>query len=362
MPDRRPSLARTGDEAAERVRRMLRVAPPRKIFVPCREHVGDIVNTTAGLACLRAHFPSAYLVVEVGERAASVLENFPGLDEIRVRPTHQGLLGKIAHVRWLKRQNFDLAVIFDDSNSHVLFAKLGGIPIRVGIWRGVKYEHLYCAYVPYRREMHEIRDHCRCLLEMLGCDISDFRPRLYPTSRDREVAESALRDVGLMPGKRLIGVHPGGSEARRRWPVDSFASLIDGLRSKADVLLLGGEADRAAIEEVSRRCSEPPRTLDRPLTLLQFAVMCSALDLLICGDTGPMHIAATMGTRVLALYGPAYPEHTGPFGPGHLILQESCECPERSTKVCPGECLHRLRPERVLEAATSALNREAEVV
>lgn len=356
------TLVRTGDEAAERVQRMLKVAPPRRIFVPCREHIGDIVNTTAGIACLRAHFPNARLVVEVGERAVPVLENFPGLDEVRPRPTHQGLLGKIRHVRWLRRQSFDLAVIFDDSNSHVLFAKLGGIPMRLGVWRGLKHEHLYCAYVPYRRDMHEIRDHCRCLLAMLGVDTSDYRPRLYPSEADRQIVLEALEELGLPADRPLIGLHPGGSEPRRRWPLEHFASLIDLLRDRADLLLLGGDSDRVAVEDLKARCHEPPRTLSRSLSILQFAALCSMLDLLICGDTGPMHLAATMGTPVVALYGPAYPEHTGPYGNGHVLLQEPCRCAERSPKTCPGECMRNLSPKRVFEAAEKALDREVEVV
>lgn len=364
MPDRRTgmTLARTGEEAAGRVQRLLKVAPPHRIFVPCREHVGDIVNTTAGLACLRAHFPKAHLVVEVGERAVPVLENFPGLDEVRTRPTHQGLLGKLRHIRWLRSQSFDLAVIFDDSNSHVLFAKLGGIPMRLGIWRGVKYEHLYCGYVPYRRDMHEVRDHCRCLLEMIGADTSDFRPALYPSAGDIDTAQSVLRELELPTDRPLVGLHPGGSEPRRRWPIQHFAALVDALRDRADLLVLGGAADRGAIEDLLKRCNPPPQTLRRPLSVLEFAALCASLDLMICGDTGPMHVAATMGTRVLALYGPAYPEHTGPFGDRHTILQEPCSCPERSLKNCPGECLRRLTPSRVRDAACEVLRREGSVV
>lgn len=364
MPERRtgPTLARTGNEAAERVQRVLEAAPPHRILVICREHIGDIVNTTGAIACLRASFPDAKLVVDVGERAVPVLENFPGIDEIWPRPTHQGALGKWRYIRRLRRCGFDLAVIFDDSNPHVLHAKLGGIPFRVGIWRGVKYESLYCAYVPLRRERHELRDHCRLLLELMGCDTSDCSPRLYVSEADRAAASAILREMGLPNGHPLVGIHPGASEPRRRWPIEHFATLVDSLEGHADVLLLGGDADRQAIEDLRRRCRRNPHMLPRPLSILQFAALCASLDLMICGDTGPMHLAATMGTRVVVLYGPAYPEHTGPYGRGHVILQEPCSCPERTPKVCPGECLRNLRPERVRDAACEALDREVGVV
>jgi ADP-heptose:LPS heptosyltransferase len=323
--------------------------------VPCREHIGDIVNTTGAIACLREHFPSAHLVVEIGERAVAVLENFPGIDEIWVRPTRQGFFGKISHVRRLRRAAFDLAVIFDDSNSHVLHAKLGGIPLRVGIWRGVKYEDHYCAYVPYVRERHELRDHCQLLLEMLGCDTRSYRPRLYISEDDTRAARAALGELSLPNGKPIVGPHPGASLPIRRWPVAHFAQLIDGLAASNHVLLLGGESDGVTIEQIRGIAAVPPAVLNKTLTILQFAALAGLLDALICGDTGPMHLAAVMGTRVVALYGPSYPEHTGPFGEGHQILQESCHCPERNVKSCSGQCLKDLRPERVLAATRSIL-------
>lgn len=362
-----PNLVRMGPEAAARVQRMLRVAPPHRIFVPCREHIGDIVNTTAAIACLRENFPDAKIVVEVGERAASVLENFPGIDELWLRPTHQGAFGKALQIRRLRKAGFDLAVIFDDSNGHVLHTKLGGIPFRLGIWRGVKYEEMYCGYVPYRREIHELRDHCRELLEMMGCDTRNYRPHLAIQQQDHEAASQALAELSLPNGKPIVGIHPGASVPQRRWPIQHFARLADALREKAHILLLGADADRGAIEEVRQKCIEPPLSLARSLTVLQFAALTSLLDLVVCGDTGPMHIAAVMGTRVVALYGPAYPEHTGPYGEGHAVLQEHCACEERSPRSCSGRCLQELKPERVSAEVERILNerkatRESEAV
>lgn len=357
-----PTLARTGPEAARRVQRVLEAAPPHRILAICREHIGDIVNTTGAIACLRANFPKATLVVEVGERAVSVFENFPGIDEIWPRPTHQGAFGKWRQIRRLRRYGFDLAVIFDDSNPHVLHAKLGGIPFRVGIWRGVKYESLYCAYVPYRRERRDVLDHCRMLLELMGCDTVDSDPRLYVQELDREVAAECLKELSLPKDRPLIGVHPGSTDATRRWPVQHFARLIESLEPRGDVLLLGAASEVEAIDSIRSRCRKPPPRLERSLTLLQFAALTATLDLFISGDTGPMHIAAVMGTPVVALYGPTYPHHTGPWGEGHTLLQEPCPCPQRHPSTCSGACLEHLHPDRVYEAACEVLRREGSLV
>mgnify|MGYP000914705302 FL=1 len=315
-----------------------------------REHIGDVVNTTPGIAVVRKSFPHARVVVEIGERAAAVLENFPGIDEVWPRPTHQGALGKLRRVREIKRAHFDLALLFDDTNDLVLHAKLGGVPIRLGIWRGVKYEELFCAYVPFVRKKHELRDHIRELLEMMGCDVSGYRPRLFPSEADRAAADAALRDLGEGP---WIGVHPGASEPKRRWPIEKWCALVDALHDRGlRVLLLEGPGDGALADAIQAGAGTMPSRIRSQLTVLSFASLTSGLDTLVCGDTGPMHLAATMGTRVVALYGPAYPEHTGPWGEGHRLLQEPCPCPERHPRHCTGACMEAHCPRKVADAVT----------
>lgn len=312
-----------------------------------REHIGDVVNTTPGIAVVRRSFPHARVVVEIGARAAPVLENFPGI-EIWPRPTHQGAIGKVRRVCEIKREHFDLALLFDDTNDLVLHAKLGGVPVRLGIWRGVKYKELFCAYIPLVRSKHELRDHVRELLELMGCDVGDYRPRLYPSDEDRAAAQEVLEELGQGP---WVGLHPGASEPKRRWPAEKWSALIDSLHERGlRVLLLEGPGDAALAESIEEGATTRPRRLRTRLSVLAFACLTGGLDTLVCGDTGPMHLAATMGTRVVALYGPAYPEHTGPWGAGHRLLQEPCPCPERHPRHCTGACMQAHCPKRVADA------------
>lgn len=340
---------------AEALRQSLRANPPKRLLVLCREHIGDLVNTTAGIWAIRQNFPSAHLVVEVGERAISVLENFPGIDEIWLRPTHQGLLRKMQRLKQMRAADFDLCVILDDSNSMVQWARWAKIPRVAGVWRGLKHEGLFDAYVPLVEGMHEVRDHNRALLELMGLNVSDFRPRLFPSALDFEVADEALREVGL--AGPFLAIHPGASEPARRWPVERFGEVARRLIEEGhSVLVLGGPGEEALLEDVLSASSSRAKKLERKLTVMQLARLLSKASLLVCNDTGPMHIAGAMGTQVAGLFGVTNPSHTGPYGEGHSLIRGSCPCSSRSLNNCSGECMRSISVEQVVEAARSQLS------
>jgi ADP-heptose:LPS heptosyltransferase len=289
--------------------------PPLRIFAPGREHIGDAANLTGPLRGLRELFPSAHITVEIGERAAGVLENQTCFDELWKRPTHQGFRGKLSHIRRLRRAKFDLAVILDDSNDLVLQATLGGIPRRVGIWRGVKYQGLFQGWVRYRHDIHEVRDNGEELLMLLGLPPGRCVPALFPSERDRTAALAAWEGTG----KPRVGIHPGASMAGRQWRPDRLREVADAFAGQ--VVLLAGPGEERLLDAI-----DPDRVHHRVaggLSVLGFASLLGRLEVMVGMDSGPMHLAAIMGTRVVALFGTADPRHTGPVGEGHVILRQS---------------------------------------
>lgn len=343
--------ARTGLEAARWIAEEFRQHPPVKIFAPGREHFGDVVNLTGPLKALRTLFPKAHITAEIGERTVGLLQGFPYCDEIWARPTHQGLSGKFKHISRLRQQKFDLAVLLDDSNDLVLQAKLGGIPRRVGIWRGKKYENLFDAYVPYQRDLHEVRDHGAKVVELLGGEPDPCLPCLFPSHRDSELAREALERIKF--GGPMIGIHPGSADPNKKWGLENLAAAAKLLLAwGAGIVLVGGEAEQADLDELENLMEGRAARLPSGLPILAFGTFLSRLDALICMDSGPMHLCAALGGRVAAIYGPTYLEHSSPAGEGHLLLQAQCACPLRSSRTCTRECFDKITPR---DAANSVI-------
>lgn len=331
--------------------------PPRRIFAPGREHIGDVVNLTGPLMGLRSLFPTAFIAAEVGERAAPLLAGFPYVDEVWPRKTRQGLHGKLQHVARLRSAKFDLAVLLDDSNDLVLQAALGGIPLRVGIWRGKKYESLFHALTPYQLDRHEVRDHGAEVLRLLGLPDPPRQPVLFPSADDEAAAEAAWSRSGLPPG--AIGIHPGASAASKRWAPDRFAALALKLGAQGlEVALVGGRDDAPLLDEVSRLAGGLRRAAE-PMGVLAFACLLRRFRLLVCHDSGPMHLAAAMGVPTVALFGPAYLEHSAPWGEGHRLLRGGCDCPLRTFSGCHRTCIDSLVVEDVAASVLQSLGRQA---
>jgi ADP-heptose:LPS heptosyltransferase len=341
----------TGPEAADWLADELRARPPRRIFAPGREHIGDIVNLTGPLLGLRERFPNAFIVAEVGERTLPLLEGFPAADEIWARPTRQGVQGKLERLMRLRRGGFDLAVLLDDSNGLVLEAKLAGIPRRVGIWRGKKHKPLFDAYVPLTMNRHDVRDHGEALLMLLGLPPGKCSPALFPSPERVREAE-----VLAVP-RPSVGLQLGSSDPRKRVPLPHLAEVARTLSaSGCHVVLVGSSDEQPLLDELEELTGLKLLRLRPDLHLLTLGGVLAKLDLLICHDSGPMHLAAVMGGRVLALYGPTYPSHTRPWGERAAILQEACHCPLRHWTTCPGTCLAGLTPDRIVAAAKEILD------
>ena len=159
-------------------------------------------------------------------------------------------------------------------------------------------------------------------------------------------------------GGPLVGLNPGANGPARRWPAVRYAALGLALRERLDarVAVLGGPADRELAEGVAAAipgaCSLAGRT---SLKLLMAAL--SRLDFLVTNDTGPMHLAAALGTPLLDLCGAADERVTAPRGPRARVLREYLFCSPCVRNACPYdlECMEALGVERVLEESLAAL-------
>ncbi len=318
----------------------------KRILVMVRQHIGDVVNSTAAIHAIRQNCPSAFIGVSVGEKAAGVLDNSPDFDALILRPWKRDLRSKLPYILQLRKGHFDVAIILDEVGSQARNARFAGIKTVVGISLESDPKDLD-AWVMFDESVHDTRGQCSALLSFLGFDVGVQALHLYPSAED-EAHVGALLNGLAGP---LVAVHPGASERTRRWLPDRFAAVVAKLSSDGvTVLLTGSDSEMELCQEVASLSGADPLVLAGKLSILQFAALCKRLQTLVVGDTGPTHTAGAMGTRVVALFGPTFPEKTGPAGAGHSIIVGDCSCGRRSWETCSYACMESIGVERVLAA------------
>ncbi len=206
---------------------------------------------------------------------------------------------------------------------------------------------------------HQLNDYDR-LLEAMGLEpVGTRRPRLEPSAEHRETARRVFEDHGCgAAGKRLVGLFPGGAFGpSKRWPAGRFAAVARELavaHATHDVVVIAGPGEEEIARSISHDPGRPLPVVGPDLDLAELAAALGRLSLLITNDSGPMHLAAAVGTPCLALFGPTDPRRTAPLGPDHRVLSTSRWCSPCFRRRCPllhHRCLRDIRVEDVVRAA-----------
>jgi 3-deoxy-D-manno-octulosonic-acid transferase/heptosyltransferase-1 len=137
------------------------------------------------------------------------------------------------------------------------------------------------------------------------------------------------------------------------WEPERFAVLADRVTDElsCEVVFTGSNKDRNVIEDISKKMKRRPINLAGRTSLKQLACLFTGCAVLVTTDTGPMHIAAAMGCRVVALFGPTAPWRTGPYGQSHKVIRADLECSPCFKKKCNDmSCMKEITVDRVFEA------------
>jgi heptosyltransferase-1 len=300
--------------------------------------IGDVVHALPVAAALHADLPQARLVWIVERREAAVLRGNPALSEIvpvdtrgwrrarRPLAVAETTGALVALRRHLRASAFDVAIDLQGLIKSGVITAATGAPLRIGFASAHCREGLNAMFTNHRvtppPAARHVVDRYLTLVEPLGTRARSVEFPL-PTDRAAEARiDEFLMGAGIKPRDRLVVLNPGAGRADKRWPNESFRGLARRLAAEAgaSVLVIWGPnelGDARAIvgvEASGRAILAPPTNLDELLAVLRRA------SVVVAGDTGPLHLAAALGTRCVGLYGPTSPERNGPYGPGHRSL------------------------------------------
>ncbi len=337
--------------------------PVRRILLIKPSSLGDIVHAMPTLAALRERFPQAEVTWLVKRQWAALVDVIQGVDHVcAVEP---GLAGWLGRVPDLRAARFDLVVDLQGLFRSGAMAWLTGCGRRVG-FANAREGSPYCYTRPVAvpgGAMHAV-DRYLLVAEALGA-ARPAAPRFDFTDRpiDREALESLLAAAGLAGSSRWIAMNVSARWETKRWPPQQFAEAADRLAEAegVPVVLIGGPAERPETQAVIAlmRTKAVDLTGQTPVGLLPGLLRRAAV--LVTNDSGPMHIAAAVGTPVVALFGPTDPVKTGPYGSGHVVLSNPVDCRPCFRRDCSRavtlECLTGVTAEQVVRAVQHQLGR-----
>jgi lipopolysaccharide heptosyltransferase I len=338
-------------------------AAPR-ILISRLSAVGDCVLTLPLANAVRQAFPKAFIGWVTQGGPASLLEGHPAIDQ--VIPVKKGWLGSPADVaqlrRTLKSLEFDIALDPQSLTKSALAAWLSGAPRRIGLARPVGRElaPLLNNQTVAPNATHVV-DRQLELLRPLGVEVGPGRFDLPLRPEARAFAQDFLCASHLQNG--YAAINPGAGWDSRLWPPERFGQtarfLGEAYRLPSAVVWSGPREKEWAETIVARSAGHA--VLAPATTLPQLAALLRDARLFVGSDTGPMHIAAAVGTRCVSLHGPTQPQVSGPYGPGHQTVQvyyQDGTCRER--RRAENHAMQAISVEMVCDACAAILSNRHE--
>jgi heptosyltransferase-2 len=369
------------------------VSAPEKILVRGVNWLGDAVMTTPALQRLREAKPDADISLLTHAKLADLWQHHPALNGVRTFYAGESVF---AIAKRLRVEGFSTALVLPNSPRSALEVFLARIPRRIGLarpWRNVFLTQVVQprpeAAAMHKRSRSEIQKliagavvtpgpaltapahHLHEYLHLVaafGASPEPRPPRLEVTAGEVATVKKRFEFPGGVP---LFGLNPGAEYGpAKRWPRERFVAAAVELQRRTNChwWIFGGKADELlasgmAGEIVAAKAGPPEsvRCLASQTSLRELCAALKACDLVVTNDTGPMHVAAAVGTPVVVPFGSTSPELTGPGLPGdtrHRLIKAQVPCSPCFRRECPIDfrCMKSISVETIVEAAMQALH------
>ena len=331
----------------------------KRVLVVNVNWMGDVIFSSPIFTALKTAYPQVKISCLAVPRVKAVLESIPGIDEIIVydeHGAHRNPFAKLRLIHELSQKHFDTAFLLHRSLTRALFVFLAGIPQRVGYDAKGRGAFLTRKVKTVDEPTIHRADYYLNVLESFGVVVPSRTSFLTVSSDSEREIRDTLKEHEVAESDFLIVVHPAGNWDLKRWPAQYFFLLIEELLKdgKTKVVISGSRDDVALAAEIAAGSHGKPVILVGKLDLKQLMALMKRADCVVSADSGPLHIASSVGTDVIGIFGPTRPEITGPRGSGRsVILQRDVGCNRRPcyNLGCPDNtCMQAVSVKEVLDA------------
>ncbi len=329
----------------------------KKILLIRLRRIGDVTLTTPAISALRQGIPTASISYIVERPYRELVEGNPNLDKIIVLERKQSLRDFFKLIRLIRKEKYDVVLDFHGGPRASLITLFSKAKLKVGY--RVKYKNfIYNIKLPRSSKagyFHSVENHIN-LVKALGVDVKSLPPLYLPQARKTESEKiDKFIEQNAPGGHKIITIHISAGNAFRNWGVDNLVQFTNLLaqRPAVKIVLLGTSEDQKAEEEILKKSTASLLSLVGRLNLREVKELISHSSLFVGPDSGPMHIAASTSTPIVALFGPTLPPHFAPWQAKAFVVEKEFDCRPCKQRHCIYEdfrCLRSIEPEEVYQA------------
>ncbi len=331
--------------------------PMKKALIVAPSWIGDTIMAQPLFARLQAKHPGLQLDVLAPRWVAPVLQRMAEISEVVDNPFGHGQL--LLKDRWrlgrdLAARGYDSVYVLPNSLKSALIPFLAGIPQRIGFTGESRYGLINVRHTLDKLALPLMVERFAQLAEAPGAALA--RPVSYPILRSTAAEQQkTLDDLLIERPVKIIAFCPGAEYGpAKRWPAEHFAQLAKQLAAAGYAIWLFGSAkDHAVAETIGQLAPGLTRNLCGATSLSQALDLLALADLVVCNDSGLMHVAAALNRPIVALYGSSSPGFTPPLSDRADILSLNLDCSPCFKRECPLghlDCLNKLSPAQVFAA------------
>ncbi len=334
----------------------------RSILVISLKRVGDVILSIPVFRAIKESLPKSQVTVFADAYTKDILERIPYIDAVVPYGKDLSFLKKAKQVKKLSYNSFDLALDLtcDYTFEGALWTWLSGAKFRAGYdtWkRGFLFNR---PVTPPKGVIHAI-DEILNVAQSIGLKTKNKNLKISASKEDTDTVEKFLRDNAVKSDTLLIGIHPGGYYPTQRWLTERFAEVADKLieKHKARIVLIGGPKEEKIIQQITTRMTNQPLAfINKPLG--ELLALLQSCHLLVCNNSGPLHMATALGTLTVSNMGPTHPERWWPQGKGHIVIRKDLPCMPCNEGYCrlkTLECMKLITVEDVLKAVETQISK-----
>ncbi len=344
----------------------------RKMLIIRTDGIGDVVMSTPAFKALRDIFPNAHIVLLAGRWSRELVEVMPSFNEVVyfdapwVAKENKDMRAFIRIIKKLRSEKFDLVIDLRGDFRNIILMYMLNIKHRLG------FDITGCGFlltylIPCSDNHHPVNLSLSLIEHFIFKDKQKYNLSLEVTETDQNIVDVFLDENNIAYENNedlIVVIHPGAKWYGRRWKEKCWAQIANLLIEKynSKVIITGGPKDFELMKNIKDLMKYTSVVTPLNSSLRHFLSVLNRSKLFIGVDSGPMHMAAAMNVKVVAILGPARSEAIGPYGKEHIIVTKQqnyscCPCSQTRCKIPENNCVEAVTAEEVWEAVELQMNK-----